>query len=175
MSKVFHEGQCDCGKTRYRLLDSPLIVHGCHCRACQRQTGATNAVNVLIEKDKVQRLSGDVLEHEFSTPSGNGQLVTRCRFCLTTIWSEYLIFAKRRGAPVRFIRAGTLDEPDRFPPDVHIFTATRQTHLELPSKVPNYPEFYDIPTVWTGSSLDRLKRLQRKPLQSERSSKWTSM
>jgi len=156
-----HEGQCDCGQTRYRILDKPLIVHGCHCRACQRQTGSTNAVNVLIEKHKVELLTGDVLEQEAQTPSGCGQLITRCAKCKTVIWSEYKIFAKWRNAPTRFIRAGTLDHPEAFPPDVHIFISTRQAHVNLPKEIPAYPEFYDIAKVWSPDSLARLQNMQQ--------------
>lgn len=156
-----HEGQCDCGETRYRIHDQPLIVHGCHCRACQRQTGGTNAVNVLIEKHKVELLSGRVIEQELKTPSGNGQWVTRCAHCMTVIWSEYLIFAKWRNAPTRFIRGGTLDHPEAFPPDVHIFTATKQPHLKLSDATPSYLEFYDINKVWSPRSRARLRAMQQ--------------
>ena len=156
-----HEGQCDCGETRYRIHDHPLIVHGCHCRACQRQTGSTNAVNVLIEKHKVELLSGRVIEQELKTPSGSGQLITRCAHCMTVVWSEYLIFAKWRNAPTRFIRAGTLNHPDAFPPDVHIFTATKQPHLTLSDGTPSYLEFYDIDEVWSARSLARLQAMQQ--------------
>ena len=43
------EGGCACGSVRYRLEADPLIVHACHCRNCQRQTGTSHAVNALVE------------------------------------------------------------------------------------------------------------------------------
>ena len=36
------------------------------------------------------------------------------------------------GNAVRFIRVGTLDEPDRLPPDIHIFTSSKQPWVVLP-------------------------------------------
>ncbi|TMJ67711.1 MAG: aldehyde-activating protein, partial [Alphaproteobacteria bacterium] len=33
------EGGCTCRQVRYRLSGQPLIVHACHCRWCQRETG----------------------------------------------------------------------------------------------------------------------------------------
>ena len=45
------EGGCACGAVRYRLKSAPMIVHCCHCRDCQRQTGSAFVINVLIETD----------------------------------------------------------------------------------------------------------------------------
>jgi hypothetical protein len=38
------EGGCDCGEVRYRLTTRPLIVHCCHCRWCQRESGTAFAL-----------------------------------------------------------------------------------------------------------------------------------
>ena len=43
------EGGCSCGHVRYRLLSQPLFVHCCHCLSCQRETGASFALNAMIE------------------------------------------------------------------------------------------------------------------------------
>lgn len=43
------QGGCVCGVTRYELTLPPLLVHYCHCTACQRQTGSAFAINALIE------------------------------------------------------------------------------------------------------------------------------
>ena len=163
MSDDLHMGGCSCGRVRYRLRDTPLIVHACHCRMCQRLTGSTNAVNVLIERDKVELESGDVTEAMAFTPSGNGQRIARCSACQVAVWSEYLIFEKLRGVAVRFIRAGTLDRPESFPPDVHIFTQTMQPHVRTSSDAPTFEQFYDLPRLWSRSSLERLAAAQPAP------------
>jgi len=46
------EGGCTCGKVRYRLNSDPMFVHCCHCRWCQRETGAAFALNALEEDRK---------------------------------------------------------------------------------------------------------------------------
>jgi hypothetical protein len=43
------EGGCTCRQIRYRLTGTPPIVHACHCRWCQRETGTANALNALYE------------------------------------------------------------------------------------------------------------------------------
>ena len=50
------EGGCACGAVRYRMEGGPIVVHGCHCRFCQRMSGSAFAVNVMIEADRVALL-----------------------------------------------------------------------------------------------------------------------
>ena len=47
------EGGCTCGAVRYRMTSRPMFVHCCHCRWCQRETGASFALNAMIEADRV--------------------------------------------------------------------------------------------------------------------------
>jgi Glutathione-dependent formaldehyde-activating enzyme len=44
---------------RYRLTGMPLIVHACHCRSCQRETGTAHALNALYEADRVVHTAGE--------------------------------------------------------------------------------------------------------------------
>jgi hypothetical protein len=56
---------------------------------------------------------------------------------------------------VRFVRVGTLDEPDRLPPDVHIFTASKQRWVVLPPGTPAVAEYYKASELWPKESLER--------------------
>lgn len=51
------DGGCACGNIRYRLHRAPLVVHCCHCTACQRETGGAFAINAVIETEHVELLS----------------------------------------------------------------------------------------------------------------------
>lgn len=159
----FHDGGCGCGHVRYRLLAPALIVHACHCRMCQRLTGGSNAVNILIEAEHVRLLSGDTTDVLASTPSGQGQLITRCKACHIAVWSEYFRFSGRFNVPIRFVRAGTLDRPDAFPPDVHIFVESKQAHVILADGIPKFPAFYSVSEVWTEPSKKRLRERASGP------------
>ena len=129
-------GGCACGHVRYQLTSKPMIVHGCHCRWCQRESGASFAVNALIEADRVNVSKGSVAEIHVPSNSGVGQRFLRCPDCQVTLWTNYLAMRGGLGELIRFVRVGTLDNPDLFPPDVHIFTSTKPvsyTHLTLPT------------------------------------------
>lgn len=145
------DGGCTCRAVRYRMTKKPMIVHCCHCRWCQRETGASFALNAMIEADRVVVSSGELDVVDTPSNSGKGQKVSRCPGCRIALWSNYA----GAGDAVRFVRVGTLDEPDRFPPDVHIFTASKQPWVVLPAGVPAVAEYYDSKTLWPKESLER--------------------
>jgi hypothetical protein len=148
-------GGCDCRRVRYRLHGPPLFVHCCHCRWCQRETGASFALNAMIESDRVELLASEPDLVDTPSASGQGQLIARCPFCRIAVWSHYA----GAGPLVRFVRVGTLDEPDRLPPDIHIFTSSRQPWFEIPAGVPAVSEYYDRERYWPASSLARRQAL----------------
>ncbi len=145
------EGGCTCRAVRYRMATAPLFVHCCHCRWCQRETGAAFALNAMIEADRVVLLQGHPEVVHTPSLSGIGQKITRCSICRIALWSNY----GGAGDRVRFVRVGTLDEPDRLPPDIHIFTASKQPWVVLGPDVPAMPEYYDRKVYWPKESLER--------------------
>lgn len=153
-----HDGGCTCGHVRYRMTSKPMFVHCCHCTWCQRETGTAFAVNALIEADRVQLLQGKVEGIDTPTVSGEGQKISRCPNCQVAVWSNYSIPGGIANA-VRFIRVGTLDDPGKVPPDIHIFTSTKQSWLELPREAQVALEYYDRKILWPQDSLDRRQAL----------------
>lgn len=145
------EGGCDCGLVRYRMETPPLIVHCCHCHWCQRETGTAFALNALIEAERVLHLKSQPDVIDTPSQSGKGQKIARCPSCHVAVWSNYA----GAGPIIRFIRVGTLDTPQALRPDIHIFTASRQPWVVLPSDVPAVPEFYEIGRYWSPESLER--------------------
>ena len=151
-----HDGGCTCRHVRYRMTSRPLFVHCCHCTWCQRETGSAFAVNAMIESDRVELTHGDVEVVDTPSASGRGQKISRCPKCRVAVWSNYA----GGGAAVRFVRVGTLDEPARCPPDVHIFTSTRQPWVVLPPGVPAVAEYYKAAEMWPQESLERRAALR---------------
>jgi hypothetical protein len=149
------EGGCACRFARYRMATRPLFVHCCHCTWCQRETGSAFALNAMIEADRVTLTSGEVDVVHTASASGKGQKIARCPQCRVALWSNY----SGAGDAVRFVRVGTLDEPARLPPDIHIFTSTKQPWVVLPADTPAVPEYYDRQRYWPKESLERREAL----------------
>ena len=149
------QGGCTCGGVRYRMTSAPMIVHCCHCRWCQRETGASFALNAMIESDRVELLKGEVEIVDTPSNSGKGQKIARCPQCRIALWSHY----SGMGEAASFVRVGTLDDPDRWPPDIHIFTASRQPWVVLPPGTPAFAEYYEREEYWPKASLVRREAL----------------
>jgi hypothetical protein len=145
------EGGCDCQYVRYKMLTKPLVVNCCHCRWCQRETGGSFAVNANIEADRVVLPSGEPQIVETPSYSGYGQRIARCPKCWIALWSNYA----GSGPATKVVRVGTLDEPNQFPPQVHIYVLSKQPWVQIPADVPQFSEFYKPEQVWSPESLER--------------------
>jgi hypothetical protein len=141
-------GGCDCKTIRYRMTRPPMFVHCCHCRWCQRETGSAFVLNALVETDAVE-VTGTPDVVLTPSESGRGQQIARCPTCKIALWSVYSL------PTVRFVRVGTLDNPDIAPPDIHIYTASKQRWVVLPPGALAVPEYYDATKVWPATSLER--------------------
>src|SRR5262245_28010219 len=149
------EGGCSCGTVRYRLTSDPLFVHCCHCLNCQRQTGTAFVVNLLIETDRLELVAGEPVVVDVPRDDGSVQRVFRCPTCQVAVFSQYT------SDKVRFVRAGTLDEPRSVRPDVHIFTRSKVDWVTIPESVPAFEVYYETEKLWPAASLERLAALRR--------------
>lgn len=156
----FGEGGCDCGKVRYRLLAEPFVVHCCHCRWCQRETGTAFALNAVVEASQVEVLGEAPERIDTPSESGRGQAIFRCPDCKVAVWSHYYIGP---GDRANFIRVGTLDDPGTCPPDVHIYTASKQPWVIIPNGAEQFDGFYsgkDIPRLYGEEGAARWRALR---------------
>ena len=69
------------------------------------------------------------------------------------LWSHY----PQSGDALAFVRVGTLDNPNLTPPDVHIFTSTKQDWVVLPDDARAFQEFYNPAEVWSDQSRARFR------------------
>jgi len=145
------EGGCGCRGVRYRMTSRPMFVHCCHCRWCQRETGTAFALNALIEADRVVHTGAEPEIVMTPSNSGKGQKIARCGSCRIAVWSNY----GGGGDLFRFVRVGTLDDPDAFPPDIHIFTSSKQPWVVIPPGALAVPEYYKSSETWPKESLER--------------------
>ena len=148
---TFFDGGCTCRFVRYRMTTKPLFVHCCHCRWGERESGASFALKARDAADRVQMVGGKVEIINTPSNSGKGQKISRCPRCRIAVWSNYA----GAGDAVRFVRVGTLDEPARLPPDIHIFTASKQPWVMLPPNIPAVAEYYKASELWPKESLER--------------------
>jgi Glutathione-dependent formaldehyde-activating enzyme len=103
----------------------------------------------MIEADRVTLLAALPMLVDTPSESGSGQRIARCPKCSVAVWSHYA----SAGPWISFIRVGTLDNPDLLPPDIHIFTASKQPWVVLPAGMPAVAEYYERERHWPPASL----------------------
>lgn len=150
-TQAVFEGGCDCRYVRYRLSSRPLFVNCCHCRWCQRESGSAFALNAMIETDRLSLLCGEAEMIDTPSESGKGQLFARCPRCKITLWSHYA----GAGNLIAFVRVGSLDKPDAMPPDIHVFTESKQPWVVLPEGAKAVKHYYKASEYWPAESLAR--------------------
>ncbi|MHB1219508.1 MAG: GFA family protein [Alphaproteobacteria bacterium] len=147
-----YEGGCACGGVRYRMGGQPMFVHCCHCKRCQRLSGAAFGVNAPIETDRVAVLKGQPVPAPYMSEAGHRHTALRCQDCGVALWTHHPFFGPRIG----LVTMGTLDAGNAFPPQIHCFTRFKLPWVALPPDVPAVEGGYDPAQVWPPESLARL-------------------
>ncbi len=152
-----HEGGCSCGEIKYLLLDNPIFTHACHCSLCKKISGSAFIINSLLESWKFSLEAGKLVNCVGPSGSKKKHIVKRCSNCFEPIVSffgptEYLAVVK----------VGSLTEPNRFPPQAHVFVCQKLDWLMLDERIPKYKNFYDFERVLPSASYDRLKLVRAK-------------
>ena len=108
-------------------------------------------LNLVIEADRVELTAGEPVAVDAPRDDGSAQRIYRCPTCQVAVYSVY-------GQPdALFVRGGTLDEPRKLVPDVHIFVRSKVDWVTIPEGTPAFDEFYDIDEVWPEASLARIR------------------
>lgn len=123
------DGGCLCGACRYRTVAEPLNIRACHCHRCQKATGSPFYARVQVPLDQVT-IDGPVRWFD----AGTGVRRGFCPECGTTLFSE------RPTQGLIGLTMGSLDEPDRFQPECHIWTSAKQAWITLCDGLPQYAE-----------------------------------
>jgi hypothetical protein len=148
------EGGCQCGAVRYRISGTPLAVYNCHCRDCQRSSGATHSMSMPIKRELVEHLSGELTAFDKAADSGRTVRMLGCARCGTKVWNEPLAFPA-----MLVVKPGTLDDPSWAVPIGNIWTDSRLPWAEIDAMLVNFPRqppdrqpLYD---AWSAATAER--------------------
>ena len=125
-----HDGGCLCGKVRFRVTAAALDCGYCHCRMCQRNSGAPVVAWATFPATGFAWIAGNAAEYPSSAHA------TR-RFCAAC--GSYLVFSSAKSPEEVSVNTASFDNPEVFPPRKHIFVESRipwfHTADELPENV----------------------------------------
>ena len=152
------EGGCTCGNIRYRLNGRPLIVHACHCTWCQRETGTAHALNAVYEAERVDPSQGRARADRYALSQRQGP-AHRALSGLQGRGVEQL--SATQGQPCASCASAPWMIPAQCPPDIHIFTSSKQPWVTFGPKERVVAEFYDLADVWSDEARER-RRIMRE-------------
>jgi hypothetical protein len=122
-----HDGGCACGRLRFRSLAPPLDTGYCHCRLCQRTTGAPVLAYAAFPVAAFAYTAGTPARYASST-IGDREFCGRC--------GTQIAFRRRNDAVTVDVNVGAMDVPARYPPRRHIWCASAIPWLDLGDRLP---------------------------------------
>lgn len=126
------EGGCQCGAVRYRLNAGPFSVYNCHCKDCQRYSGAAWSMSMPVGRDSLEQLSGALASHDKVSDSGRVITMQFCANCHCWLWN-----VPQSSPGMVVLRAGSLDNLDWARPVGNIWTASKAAWVELDPELVN--------------------------------------
>jgi hypothetical protein len=127
-----HEGGCLCGQVRFRISEPSLFSSLCHCECCRRAPGAAVAAFVGVPRAQFEELRGSRRIYESSPGVRRGF----CPACGTS-----LSFEGERWPGEIHIYTATLDDPAAFPPTAHTYMIDNIPWFETTDDLPRLPRF----------------------------------
>jgi hypothetical protein len=128
------EGGCQCRAVRYRISAPPLAVYNCHCKDCQRASGATHSMSMFVPREHVALIHGELTAYDKAADSGRTVRMVGCSACGTKVWNEPLSLPA-----MLVVKPGTLDDMRWAVPIGNIYTASRAPWVEIDETQVNFP------------------------------------
>ncbi|MFP8967971.1 GFA family protein [Pokkaliibacter sp. CJK22405] len=122
------KGGCLCGAIRYQLDTAPHSAGYCHCRMCQRASGAPLVAWMTIANNQFRYTKGEPGVYHSSSRSQR----EFCPYCGTQ-----LVF-RTDGAERVDVTLSSLDNSDKVKPAYHIWHDSKPQWLHLGDLLPRY-------------------------------------
>ena len=113
-------GACLCGELRYSLGEDPVTLYVCHCTDCQRQSGASFSLSMIVRRDALEVLRGRPEQYAVELADGRVKRAHFCGRCSTRLWGPSSI------ETLAVLEPGTLDDTSWLRPVGHIWTQSAQ-------------------------------------------------
>jgi hypothetical protein len=119
-------GRCLCGAVEYILREEPVTLYACHCTDCQRQTGSSFALSMIVRREALEIISGRPGQYAVELTDGRIKQAHFCARCSTRLWGPSSI------ADLTVLEPGTLDDTAWIHPVGHIWTRSAQPWVAIP-------------------------------------------
>lgn len=128
-------GGCSCGAVRYQCTGEPVLTAHCHCRDCQRSSGAAMATVFAVPKAAFTLLQGETRRYAYTGDSGQPVIRHFCPNCGAPLFTDVTVMPD-----LQFVRATSLDEPARVSPTMHVYCDSAQPWGDWSDGLPHFPK-----------------------------------
>jgi class 3 adenylate cyclase len=145
-------GGCMCGEIRYRITEPPIDTCFCHCRMCQKFTGAPVSTGSTYPASAVQFTKGQP-KYFRSSPFAERGFCANCGSSLTYRPAEPAV--SKAWAGWILIYTGTLDNPAPNVPTWHLGVESQMPWLDIQQgrKRVRCQESPDVVEAWAAFGL----------------------
>jgi hypothetical protein len=133
-----HDGGCLCGALRFRVTAAALDSGYCHCRMCQRNSGAPVVAWVTFPTASFSWIAG-VPGSFASSTHGERNFCGRC--------GSYLVFMSTKAPEEISVNTASFDNPAAYPPKKHIYAQSRISWFHTDDDLPSYPGYEPAPPL----------------------------
>jgi hypothetical protein len=127
-------GGCLCAQLRYEVSGPSVWTAICYCDSCTRAAGALAVAWAGIETSRFRVLRGAIQIYQ-STP---GVLRGFCRRCGTTLTYQKNPEVIPGAQDQVYVSTRTLDDPNAYPPDEHVFYGERVAWFHADDERPHH-------------------------------------
>jgi len=113
-------GGCLCGAVRYEILAVPVRSVNCHCRTCQKWTGASYLPLIFVSEQALT-VTGSYKEYPTKSAAGNTVFRAFCGICGTPLFGR-----NDRYSELRPVAVMTLDDPADYQPQLDMWISDAQ-------------------------------------------------
>jgi hypothetical protein len=121
MSESKLSGGCACGAVRYECDGEPAMVAHCHCRDCQRASGAGYSTVFAVPRAAFRQTAGKTATYQYTGDSGQPVVRAFCPTCGNPLFTDVTVLPD-----LMFVRAASLDAPEAVTPTMHIYCDSAQ-------------------------------------------------
>ena len=133
-------GSCLCGAIRYSIDAEVKELRACHCRNCQKVSGAQGTVNAILPSSTLKITQGKPKRYTAVADSGRTLHRHFCAECGTPIYSQ-----REANPEMVVVRAGAFDNPGDMKITANIWTGSARSWAYIDAASLQHPGQPDAP------------------------------
>ena len=132
MSQVNIDGGCLCGAVRYRIRSKPFLSGTCQCNTCRKISASAIVPWITVNSEDFAFTAGKPVDYQSSPPATR----SFCGRCGTPLTFRHTSYENKK----LDITTVSLDHPEAFPPEGHVWTSQKLRWMKLADGLPTFEE-----------------------------------